>query len=466
MKKVKDYRVISVAAFSCLFAYLMSFAFEGKVLYGRLSQFGLRADTYIINAIIAHFAGLFSCGFFVKSMAKAKNIVVVAMVLCIIVTIPFFFNPSSLWLIGIVLAAFLSGIAVAAWGYFLKEYTPENQRIKSCADMLIYSNIIMIVINVIALSTSYRLGILLSLISVIIGLYFTSYLPSQITSTIEVKKEEKLTGHLKKSMIILFIFVSVITINSGLMYQVINPAFEHLTLLVSWYWAIPYIAALAGIRNLSIKANRSRFLYIGMAMIMAAFICFMIMKRGAIDYLLIDTLMLGACGIFDLFWWSILGEMLNYTENPVKVFGVGLSANVFGVLCGDIIGLAVTYVGLEPSMVTVIALSVVCVTLIILPPLNIQLLLLLKSHAYLTVYSNMDDEKKSTVINEAKLLSPLTEREKDVLQLILLGKSNKDIAQQLCISENTVKTHARNIFSKYEVASRTELISLILKNQA
>ena len=47
--------------------------------------------------------------------------------------------------------------------------------------------------------------------------------------------------------------------------------------------------------------------------------------------------MLGACGIFDLFWWSILGEMLDYSDNPAQPFGIGLSANVFGVLCGGVL---------------------------------------------------------------------------------------------------------------------------------
>ncbi|HHV64892.1 MAG TPA: response regulator transcription factor [Peptococcaceae bacterium] len=35
---------------------------------------------------------------------------------------------------------------------------------------------------------------------------------------------------------------------------------------------------------------------------------------------------------------------------------------------------------------------------------------------------------------------------------------------KLCISENTVKTHVKNILSKYQVSSRSELISTLLQN--
>jgi NarL family two-component system response regulator LiaR len=51
---------------------------------------------------------------------------------------------------------------------------------------------------------------------------------------------------------------------------------------------------------------------------------------------------------------------------------------------------------------------------------------------------------------------PLTEREVEVLRLVARGQSNQEIADQLVISEATVRTHVSNILGKLHLASRTQ----------
>lgn len=57
----------------------------------------------------------------------------------------------------------------------------------------------------------------------------------------------------------------------------------------------------------------------------------------------------------------------------------------------------------------------------------------------------------------------LTRREKDVLQLVLQGKTNKGIAEHLYISEHTVKNHMTNIFTKLGVNDRTQAVARIFE---
>jgi DNA-binding NarL/FixJ family response regulator len=55
------------------------------------------------------------------------------------------------------------------------------------------------------------------------------------------------------------------------------------------------------------------------------------------------------------------------------------------------------------------------------------------------------------------LFTDLTDRELDVLKLIANGYTNTQIAEELVISENTVKGHVSNILSKLHVADRTQV---------
>lgn len=58
----------------------------------------------------------------------------------------------------------------------------------------------------------------------------------------------------------------------------------------------------------------------------------------------------------------------------------------------------------------------------------------------------------------------LTDREREVLRLMVDGLNNTDIAEALVVSRSTVKFHVSNILSKLEVSSRTEAVAFALRN--
>ncbi|MGN7479107.1 response regulator [Solibacillus silvestris] len=69
-----------------------------------------------------------------------------------------------------------------------------------------------------------------------------------------------------------------------------------------------------------------------------------------------------------------------------------------------------------------------------------------------------EDEKKPHILN------PLTPREQDVLAELTKGKSNREIASSLYVTEKTVKTHISNIFTKLQVQDRTQAALYAVKH--
>ena len=69
------------------------------------------------------------------------------------------------------------------------------------------------------------------------------------------------------------------------------------------------------------------------------------------------------------------------------------------------------------------------------------------------------NEGSKTSAEPSGLAEPLSEREMEVLRLIVAGLSNREIATQLVVSLGTAKTHIHNIYGKLEVSNRAQAIA-------
>ena len=73
------------------------------------------------------------------------------------------------------------------------------------------------------------------------------------------------------------------------------------------------------------------------------------------------------------------------------------------------------------------------------------------------------EEKIGKVLSFLSSGEILTAREREILELILENEKRKDIADRMCLSENTIKTYTRTLYGKLGVSSREELYALLVK---
>lgn len=459
-------RRLSITVFVLFSSWLLALPFEGRLLSEIAGKHALDTGGLVIGAVAATAAGLLFWGFLIRSKKTARRLILCSTAICMILSAVFFAPPSALWNAALVTGSFFIAASITGWGYYFKSSAPKYERIKVAATGLIFSNILMIGLNVAAVHFSPYLGLALAMFFLGGSFLFALRLPPEDPpSSIPASTQPgTVPPDVAKPLALLCLFVLVITINSGLMYHVLNPSFSHLSSLASWYWALPYIAGLYLMLKFSRKIGRGYILYTAIAAIGLSFIAFMILDRSAFSYLVVNTLMLGACGACDLFWWSILGEMLDLSANPAKILGIGLSANVAGVFIGGVVGDLLIAAGLPDQSTTAIALAVVCATLVILPPLYRYLSVLLDDRAFYAALAEISPPAKGKQVSERLArLGGLSEREKEVAALLLHGKTYRRIAGELSISENTVKTHVKNIYAKCDIQSRGELIDLAFR---
>ena len=95
---------------------------------------------------------------------------------------------------------------------------------------------------------------------------------------------------------------------------------------------------------------------------------------------------------------------------------------------------------------------------------KIYLPLALSSRFFEYFQQSFREETAKQESDEENLLSYLTQREEEVLELLTQGITYKGVANILFISETTVKTHVNNIFQKLQVNDRTQAVLYAINN--
>lgn len=472
--KAKSLTMWSLAVF---FGWLLSFPFNGPVFQAVIINRSLDGALGLYF-IFFHALGLFTAALLFRGRKLVKGLMVWSGALCLILTVFLWFAQAGWWPFLFSVLGAVSSFYIIGWGYRFTYLVTNEERLKFMAAVIILANLFYVIMNIVSVQASISLVYALPMTLLLASIWFALALEREDMEIGEYMKPGVQGGQKcaevrngsknfpKALMIIISLFIFGLYINGGFMYSVIYPTFEEFSRYTHYFRVIPYLAVLLIMWNFGDRVHRKLPVYLGASMLGLAFISFALLSDSLPGYIITEILIESAFGLLDLFIWTFLGVISFLYGTPYRMFGYGLAANVFAIFLGGVMGSRLMMLGEHYPMITAIfAASTIFLTFIIVPWLNDQM--------DREMAEDMKDvaqeapEKIDSILNMDKHLEDkqLTPREREILTLLFKGDTNKILAEQLFISENTLKTHLKNIYKKLGVSNKRELLSMVIRDR-
>lgn len=184
-------------------------------------------------------------------------------------------------------------------------------------------------------------------------------------------------------------------------------------------------------------------------------------ELGDAGYMIIAT----AQTFIVMFFWLMLADIAHHSElHPFTVFSAGWVAYALPLSIGIAMASAVPP-GLASSLVILLAYLLSMAVIFLLNDRNFsrQRLLADLSEPPVEVSAYEAIDRSCVLIGREKGLTP---REVEVMQLLCKGRSKGYIAETFMLSENTVRSHSKNLYRKLDVHSVQEMLALITRRWA
>jgi len=442
-------QIYSIIALAFLIGWIISFPYEGPVFYSLISRSS--EDLSYINSfsLFALAAGLLVPVFQRVPETFLRPIVIGAYCFCLALSLPLPIIPEKFWPLLIPLLAFCAGSALSLNGYLIKSFYPKSMWPSVAPNAMIIGCTVIICTHYLVTIDAFLSGFVFIEVILMVAIFCLARLDSKLVNYSNAIVNS--CPNIFRTFWLLFVFIFLISINAGIMFQVVYPTFSHHGVFVPLYTNLPYVAAIIFFSKLH-KGNKFNALYLGLALWGAALLMFTRVDSSLLSFIVISTTMLFASGIFDLFWWTVSTTSFSYVKNPATMIGAILSVNVLGSWFGGVLSNKMVQAEMSIDSISIIGLSSVFISMVLIVPLNKRISSHIGDNEFIEApHWNVIDD------TDAAVREALSSRELEVFDLLCQGLSDKDISSRLHITIHTVKTHNRKIYQKLEVKNRNEL---------
>jgi DNA-binding CsgD family transcriptional regulator len=433
----KNY-IFIILSYGFFLGWMLSFPYNGPIYEYISYWYNFSGEYYPLAYIGVPIVFLVFFGVIKSRETYPKRLTIYSLVVCFAGNLLLFFGVTY-WYIIFTFMGIASVLFVIGWSYFFTISASYKDKIKVMGFTIVLGNLVLYLINIMVKLgfETYAMNSLLVVLS--LSLLASNFLTFEKSYDYAFDTSK----NIKKLIILIAAILFLINVNDGLSSKLIEPLFMEIEEHIIFYKRIPYIMAIIVLVVFSDKLSHLSSFYIAIFLLGMSNVALMVLGINELGFYVNETMLQWGLGIGDLFIWTVIGHVGHLYGRPYKITSFALISLLTSVFLGRILGIIFSSSPDGGLYTIAVSFTTVFVTILIIPNL----------------FDTIDREvvKIKEENKFEKKVNTLTEREIEIYNLLIKGKKNHEIAEELYITDNTLKTHLRNIYKKLNVAGKKEL---------
>jgi DNA-binding CsgD family transcriptional regulator len=433
----KNY-IFIILSYGFFLGWMLSFPYNGPIYEYISYWYNFSGEYYPLAYIGVPIVFLVFFGVIKSRETYPKRLTIYSLVVCFAGNLLLFFGVTY-WYIIFTFMGIASVLFVIGWSYFFTISASYKDKIKVMGFTIVLGNLVLYLINIMVKLgfETYAMNSLLVVLS--LSLLASNFLTFEKSYDYAFDTSK----NIKKLIILIAAILFLINVNDGLSSKLIEPLFMEIEEHIIFYKRIPYIMAIIILVVFSDKLSHLSSFYIAIFLLGMSNVALMVLGINELGFYVNETMLQWGLGIGDLFIWTVIGHVGHLYGRPYKITSFALISLLTSVFLGRILGIIFSSSPDGGLYTIAVSFTTVFVTILIIPNL----------------FDTIDREvvKIKEENKFEKKVNTLTEREIEIYNLLIKGKKNHEIAEELYITDNTLKTHLRNIYKKLNVAGKKEL---------
>ena len=366
---------------------------------------------------------------------------------------------SPFLLVVLIVITLLAGIftmffIISSTAYFIK-FVSHNDAFRAMALIILLANAIVYVVEVLVQNGLVVWAVIVNMLAVILSLI----LALRVADHEEIERPDYDIALPKRSLLILCGAFFLLNIGGGVVFAVVEPAAIEQSVIATHLYMLPYILAVLAMLTINQRVLKSIDILLTVAAGLIA-IGLLLFQFSHIQALLTNMFIQIGYAMLDIMLWGLVGKMCFVYGKSYKIASLTMASNITAVFLG-MAGARVLVDQIADPVLAITLIATVCIiTAIMAMPFIHRVMIRDLEKGMGNIRTKQEKIKNLKKIKNIELLSA---REYEIVQKMLTINTNRDIAKTLYISENTLKTHAKSIYSKLGVKNKKALQDL-LKN--